>query len=327
MVLTILVYAPHNSLDYVAFGQKLSHDLFENEEAGLPKTATRKRSSHSLHPSSTPTIPKRGRSTRVTPSKIARRTSSKTRIEEPWHSLIEAALVLHDGWQVDLPEVDTPYEDGSPSRSKLYQIALQLLHNATTLQVQTHFDRVHCLDFKDALVSLSGIWNLYSSAANNMFGITATAEAKAFCHMQSMDNKDDVLVDIAGVLLGKKTLEETLDETYHLQVAQPTYRRMLDVLQIIIRNIIRPLHGLKKEPSEADCLAVWSSIFQEGLPLNSLFSMNLGEQGCFSSALSKSKLADVFETGTTARKCDGLLSVNLVEVGNLEFKTCGRIEA
>lgn len=45
-----------------------------------------------------------------------------------------------------------------------------------------------------------------------MFGITATAEAKAFCHMQSMDNKDDVLVDIAGILLGKKTLEEILDE-------------------------------------------------------------------------------------------------------------------
>ncbi|KAG0273982.1 hypothetical protein BGZ96_004574 [Linnemannia gamsii] len=59
------------------------------------------------------------------------------------------------------------------------------------------------------------------------------SEAKAFCHLQSMDNKDDVLVDIAGVLQGKKTLEEILDETYHLQVAQPTYRRMFDVLQIM----------------------------------------------------------------------------------------------
>ncbi|KAF9536472.1 hypothetical protein EC957_010877, partial [Mortierella hygrophila] len=220
-------------INSVTFGQKLPHDLFENEETSLPKTPTRKRSSHSFHPSSTPTVLKRGRSFRVTPSKIARRTSSKTRIEEPWHSLIEAALVLHDGWQVDLPEVDTPYEDGSPSRSKLYQLALQHLHSATALQVQTHFDRAHCLDFKDAFVSLSGIWNLYSSSANNLFGITATAEAKAFCHMQSMDEKDDVLVDIAGILLEKKTLEEILDETYHLQVAQPTYRRMLDVLQIM----------------------------------------------------------------------------------------------
>ncbi|KAG0325514.1 hypothetical protein BGZ99_000568 [Dissophora globulifera] len=51
--------------------------------------------------------------------------------------------------------------------------------------------------------------------------------------------------------------------------------------------------------------------------------MNLGEQGCSASALSKSKLADVFETGTTARKCDGLLSVNAVEVGNFEFKRAG----
>ena len=39
--------------------------------------------------------------------------------------------------------------------------------------------------------------------------------------------------------------------------------------------------------------------------------------------MSKSKLADVFETGTTARKCDGLLSVGLVEVGNFEFKRTG----
>ncbi|KAG9069617.1 hypothetical protein KI688_010521 [Linnemannia hyalina] len=45
-----------------------------------------------------------------------------------------------------------------------------------------------------------------------------------------------------------------------------------------------------------------------------------GEQGCSASGLSKSKLADVFETGTMPRKCDGLLSVNSVEVGNFEFK-------
>ncbi|KAF9393661.1 hypothetical protein BGZ94_006764, partial [Podila epigama] len=48
-----------------------------------------------------------------------------------------------------------------------------------------------------------------------------------------------------------------------------------------------------------------------------------GEQGCSASALSKSKLADVFETGTTARKCDGLLSVESVEVGNFECKRAG----
>ncbi|KAF9918739.1 hypothetical protein FBU30_011287 [Linnemannia zychae] len=186
---------------------------------------------------------------------------------------------------VDLPELDIHDEDMSPNRSKLYQLALQNLYNAKTLQMQPHFDRAHCLEFKDAFygssVSLSGIWNTYSITANNLFGTIATAEAKAFCYMRSMDEKDDTLMEIAAILLEKKSLEEVLDETYRLQVTQPTHRRMLDVVRII------------------------------------------GEQGCSASALSKSKMADIFETGTSARKCDGLLSVSLVEVGNFEFKRDG----
>lgn len=56
-------------------------------------------------------------------------------------------------------------------------------------------------------------------------------------------------------------------------------------------------------------------------------SQNRGEQGCAASALSKSKLADVFETNTSPRKCDGLMTVGPIEVGNLECKRVGASKA
>ncbi|KAF9150087.1 hypothetical protein BGX20_005806 [Mortierella sp. AD010] len=46
----------------------------------------------------------------------------------------------------------------------------------------------------------------------------------------------------------------------------------------------------------------------------------IGEQGCAATTLSKSQLAKVFDTGTTARKCDCLFTVKGLEVGNVEAK-------
>ncbi|KAG0051954.1 hypothetical protein BGZ83_003173 [Gryganskiella cystojenkinii] len=116
-------------------------------------------------------------------------------------------------------------------------------------------------------VALSGVWNTYSASANGLFGRSSMEEAKALCYMQSLDQKDTVLEQIADSLQQKKSLEDILDDTYHLQIAHPT-----------------------------------------------------GEQGCSASALSKSKLADVFDMGTMPRKCDGILSVDSIEIGNFEFK-------
>ncbi|KAF9288479.1 hypothetical protein BGZ74_000910 [Mortierella antarctica] len=146
-------------------------------------------------------------------------------------------MTEHDGWQVDLPEVDTDFKQESTRRSTLYRLALHHLHNAKTLQAQSHFDRTRCLDYKDAFVAFSGIWNTYSSTANEFFGQSLTVEAKTLCYMQSIDDKDQVLMEIMDGLLQKQTLDEILDETYHLQVSQPTYRQLLDVLRIIrLRN-------------------------------------------------------------------------------------------
>lgn len=51
--------------------------------------------------------------------------------------------------------------------------------------------------------------------------------------MQSIDDKDQVLAGIVDSLLQKQTLDEMLDETYHLQVSQPTYCQLLNVLRIM----------------------------------------------------------------------------------------------
>ncbi|KAF9934267.1 hypothetical protein FBU30_002685 [Linnemannia zychae] len=137
-----------------------------------------------------------------------------------------------------------------------------------------------------------------------------------------MDDKDAILVEITEKLLLKRTLAEILEETYKLQIGYPTFRKTLTALRTLIGNIIRPLHG-SKGPSEGDCIALWSSIFCEGLPLTSHLTMHLGEQGCAATALSKSKLASTFEIGTIPRKCDSIMCVDTVEIGNFEYKRTG----
>ncbi|KAF8942856.1 hypothetical protein BGZ47_006072 [Haplosporangium gracile] len=86
---------------------------------------------------------------------------------------------------------------------------------------------------------------------------------------------------------------------------------------LTMRDIIRLLHGATTPSSEGDCVTVWSSIFQEVLPLD------FGEQRCTASTLFKSKLPEVFKTGTQPRKCDGILRVGPIEVGNFEVKRAG----
>lgn len=53
------------------------------------------------------------------------------------------------------------------------------------------------------------------------------------CYLRSIDDKDDVLMEVTEILLQKQTLAEILEEAYKLQIAQPTYRQILAVLQIM----------------------------------------------------------------------------------------------
>ncbi|KAG0027239.1 hypothetical protein BGZ81_005779 [Podila clonocystis] len=209
---------------------------------------------------------------RKPPTNDSSRKSSKIdfvatkRIKEPWHSLIEVALMRYDGWHEELPDMDAAVPtDESLERRNLYKTALHHLHGAVEQQARPNFDRAHCLDYKDAFVALSGIWNTFSTSANNMFGQSATREVKALCYKDDMDERDSDLEKLCEALLETKTLDQMLNA--------------------------------------------------------------LGEQGCAASALSKSKLADVFETNTSPRKCDGLMTVGPIEVGNLECKRVGASKA
>ncbi|KAF9091665.1 hypothetical protein BGX29_010833 [Mortierella sp. GBA35] len=81
---------------------------------------------------------------------------------------------------------------------------------------------------KPKRISIESAVSTIKTPSNEVFGQSLTEEAKALCHLQSIDNKDDAFMEITNSLLQKQTLDEIFDETYQLQIAQPTYRRMLD---------------------------------------------------------------------------------------------------
>ncbi|KAF9976170.1 hypothetical protein BGZ73_009024 [Actinomortierella ambigua] len=146
---------------------------------------------------------------------------------------IGKAAKKYDGSSVELPEVPVDMEQEGTRRSVLYHIAASHLRNASVRQLHAQYDRSKCLDYKDAFVALSGIWDTFSSFTNELFGKDLTYEAKTLCYLPLIDNKDDELGEIANSLLQKQTLTAMLDETYKLQIDHPTYRRILNVLQIL----------------------------------------------------------------------------------------------
>ncbi|KAH7046519.1 hypothetical protein BKA57DRAFT_439503 [Linnemannia elongata] len=176
----------------------------------------------------------------------------------------------------DLPNEDTAV-DCNQNRRSLHWLALHHLKKAKELSSMPHFNKERCLDYKEAFAALSGIWNTFSVSANTAFTPLQLQEVRALCKVQEMDRKKPEVDDLVKVLaetLETGTIEEVMEKTYDLQVQSPSLRRVLHVLQIIIRNIIRPLHG-KWNPSEADALHVWSSIFHEGMPMDTPVAFRL----------------------------------------------------
>ncbi|KAF9080807.1 hypothetical protein BGX27_005227, partial [Mortierella sp. AM989] len=172
-------------------------------------------------------------------------------------------------------------------------------------------------------VTLSGIWNLYSTNANQRFGPIKLAEAKQLCWIPHLNEKSadyDVIVPpLLNMLSAGKKAMDLLEYTYILQHEYPAHIPAISVMQNILKHVVRPLTGAKK-PSEADAMLIWGAMFKDGLPLDCRMSIHLGEQGCAATTLSKSMLAEVFETGNATRKCDCLLSVDGLDVGNFEAK-------
>ncbi|KAG0008454.1 hypothetical protein BGZ80_003428 [Entomortierella chlamydospora] len=162
-------------------------------------------------------------------------TIQRPRMREPWHDLIQSALMLYEGKTVELTRLGNGASESDTEKRILYNLAISHLLKAQVQMSRPKFDKANCPDFKDAF----------------------------------------------------------------------------------LQTIIKPMYG-SKAASEADALHVWAEIFRQGLPLDCTLSFHLGEQGSAATSLSKSLLAQVFETGATARKCDCILSIDGLEVGNFE---------
>ncbi|KAG0220168.1 hypothetical protein BGX33_007117 [Mortierella sp. NVP41] len=241
--------------------------------------------------------------------------ASNRRVEDPWHYLIQKAIVIHSGKKV---EIEPQAHQQSHWRSILFERASDMLTKAS-------HDTQNALLLKESLVALSGIWDTYSSQNNKAFGAAATQKVLESCSIPELKAHEPRLQEMLEKFMdlhvqGKSTLDladYTMDST--LQDKYPDFRNFLHVLRVIFRQVHRPLYG-SEHPSEADFVFVWASILREGLPIKTELSISLGEQGCKAAALSKSELAAIFDTGTTARKCDILLKVAGLEVANFEAK-------
>ncbi|KAI7820183.1 hypothetical protein BC939DRAFT_458562 [Gamsiella multidivaricata] len=205
----------------------------------------------------------------------------------------------------------------------LFKIALKNLHDVQRMNRIPSFDKGRCLQYKDAFVALSGIWNLFSQNASDHFDPAQSKEAQDLCLLPHLDAKipgiDLIVQPLIDKLNDGSSLQELLEHTYKLQYELPAQRLNLRVLQTILMHVIRPLTG-PKALSEADALLLWASVFKDGLPLDTALSLHLGDQGCAATTLSKSALAEAFDTDNATRKCDCILAVDGLEVGNFEAK-------
>ncbi|KAF9902892.1 hypothetical protein BX616_001778 [Lobosporangium transversale] len=305
------------------------HDLAENWPACSrtgPPPSPKKSKSFPI------SMKKRRQSVSTTSSEPA---TPKLKLREPWHSLVDLAILMYTDWDVELPSIDLDQsvldEIGSKNKEILYRIGLRNLHQAQLLHKLKSLDKNHCLPYKDAFVALSGIWNLYSTDANNSFGSEKLKAAQGLCLLPGLEERTQGIDEIVQRLLGKveegSSVQDLLNYTYALQCEYPEQRRRINVLQHLFSHAIRPLTGNKK-PSEGDVMLLWGCIFKDGLPLDTQLCLHLGEQGCAATTLSKSMLAEAFNTGCNTRKCDCLLTVDGMEVGNFEAKrgSCGPID-
>ncbi|KAG0290029.1 hypothetical protein BGZ96_006497 [Linnemannia gamsii] len=226
------------------------------------------------------------------------------------------AAAINAGKKVD---IEPQAYQQSRWRTILFDLAANALTSASTEGVQNG------LFMKEALVNLSGIWDTYNQKNNTAFGQELTAKALDACRLSEIQDRDPQLQKLLDKLIGLHLegkcclhlAEEVMDRS--IQDTYPDFKEFLGVLRIIFRHAFRPSWG--SEPaSEADYVFLWTSILREGLPINTALNICLGEQGCRAAALSKSELSQIFNTGTTTRRCDVLLKVAGLEVGNFEAK-------
>ncbi|KAI7826902.1 hypothetical protein BC939DRAFT_501560 [Gamsiella multidivaricata] len=253
-------------------------------------------------------IRKRGRASKLDDaSKLQRREEPKARLRVPWHELVESALLLYDNYDVALPRANLA-EGLSDEQAALYNLALGELGSAKALMnSQEKFDRDKCLPFKDAFVAISGILNTFSPLAGRALSAEELQQVEALCAVPDLHgNKEARLQDLIRILLdilAKGKLEDVLESTYRIQY--PKHHTTNVWRQDPFGSGLTPSLGLHLSARS---------------PTRQYSGISLGKQGCAATALSRSRLADVFNTGANARKCDCLLTVGGLEVANFEYK-------
>ncbi|KAI1292619.1 hypothetical protein EDD11_008711 [Mortierella claussenii] len=291
--------AQSNQLSYSKLQTEYSTENFDylRNELKRKKQCVSTSASGSASAPATPTRvqSKRGRTSRRTTDSVAvpspvtsdavpiseLSSSPRPRINDPWHDLVQATMSMYEGVDVELPSERCAVTERDPEKNALYKLALQHLQNAQAEMQKSKFDKTTCVDFKDAFVALSGLWNVFSNEANNAFQSADRLEVEELCRMTELENRR---ADISGILttLAAKSqevsLNDVVDHIYGLISTDPRFRPLLLTL------------------------------------------IAIGEQGCAATTLSKSQLAKVFDTGAMARKCDCLFTVKGLEVGNVEAK-------
>lgn len=239
-----------------------------------------------------------------------------------FQSLVEHAIGMHLGFFDVLPDLGSEVPgDVSENRQTLYRMALSRLHDGSDDMRYPSSDSN--VPLKDAFVALSGIWNMFSMEANKEFNDHLT-EGRRLCLRKELEVPDEAFASLIEPLVSMaekgSAIDDLIEKVYELQAISSEFRRSLDALKTIFKHAERPLHGKLKDPAEADAMSLWSSIFREQLPAKSSLALNLGEQGCAAAKLSSSIVSTFFDTATSTRKCDCILSVDGLEVANFEAK-------
>ncbi|KAI8595807.1 hypothetical protein EDD21DRAFT_420277 [Dissophora ornata] len=150
------------------------------------------------------------------------------RVADPWHDLIQVAIHLYFGKKVEIPMEPINLETNG---DRLYQLSIYHLRKAKMTPITTTLERSRNIDYKDAFVSLSAIWNIFSENANNMFGAEKTKEVLRLLKVQEDINHPELLEITPLLLRPGSTGEELLEISYALEHEHPQRRNIIRVLQ------------------------------------------------------------------------------------------------
>ncbi|KAF8921712.1 hypothetical protein BGZ58_003978, partial [Dissophora ornata] len=120
----------------------------------------------------------------------------------------QSRFKFYFGKKVEIPMEPINLETNG---DRLYQLSIYHLRKAKMTPITTTLERSRNIDYKDAFVSLSAIWNIFSENANNMFGAEKTKEVLRLLKVQEDINHPELLEITPLLLRPGSTGEELLE--------------------------------------------------------------------------------------------------------------------